>query len=490
MKAIYDFLDGSASKNPSKTAIIFENEKASYKTLISKAESVSNFIQDNTKTGDVVSLMSENSIDLLITYFSILKAGCIAHIIPPQTSDENLLSQIQQTKPELLFSTNSLKDKVSRSGCLAETEFVDIKRDNLGIISNGKNHYGNRYHDVSTIIFTSGTTAKPKGVRLKHTNVIAATSNIVNRIGIKNDDIEINTLQLSHSFGLGCVHAMLSQGATSIIFRNTINLKGIVKVAIEGKATGFVGVPATFRKILDMCKNDFASCSTSLRYLLTNSVPMPKETTLEIIDLFPNAKFYTYYGLTEASRSTFLLFNENLDKIESVGKPAPRVRIKIIGEDGNVLPTNKTGEIYINGSHIIDGYWNNPEADSRIKDGWLQTGDLGYFDSDGYLYLKGRKDDLINVSGDKVSSLEIENVIKQFDGVSDVAVIGIPDKLLGEIPVAYVVKKKSTLNSSDILNHCKRKLEAYKIPQQIFFVDYIPKTESGKTQKHLLKPEK
>lgn len=486
MKTIYDFLDESAERYPSKTALVFENERVSYGELVSKTRTVSNFIQDDANAGDVISLMSENSIDLLIVYFSILKSGCIVHLIPPQTSDQNLLLQIQQTKPKLFFSTDSLMDKINRSGCLSETTFVDIKSNIFDVVLSNKDYHGNKYHDVSTIIFTSGTTAKPKGVRLKHSNVITSTSNIVNKIGIQSNDIEANSLQLSHSFGLGCVHAVFSQGATSIIFRNTINLKAIANTTSKEKATGFVGVPATFRKLLDVCKDEFVSCK-NLRYMLTNSVQMPKETIKEIITLFPTTKFFTYYGLTEASRSTFILFNENLDKLESVGKPAPQVKIKIIDENGNTLPTNNVGEICISGPHVIDKYWNNHEADSKIKNGWLYTGDLGYFDSDDYLYLKGRKDDLINVSGEKVSSLEIENTIKQLDGVSEVAVLGIPNDVFGQIPMAYVVKAKPGITSSDIMSHCRNKLEGFKIPQQIFFLDSIPKTESGKIQKHLLK---
>lgn len=486
MKAIYDFLDVSATKYPSKTALVFENERVSYNGLVSKARTISNFIQDNAHVGDVVSLMSENSTDLLITYFSILKSGCIVHLIPPQTSDQNLLLQIQQTKPKLFFSTSSLKDKITRSGCLSETTFVGIKSKDFSIMKSNKDYYGNKYHNVSTIIFTSGTTAKPKGVRLKHSNVITATSNIANKIGIQSDDIEINSLQLSHSFGLGCIHAIFSQGATSVIFRNTINLKSIINVSSKEKATGFTGVPATFRKLLDVYKNEFVSCKKHFRYMLTNSVQIPKDTIMEIVTLFPDTKFFTYYGLTEASRSTFILFNENLNKLESVGKPALEVKIKIVDENGNNLSANNLGEICISGPHVIEKYWNNVEADSKIKNGWLHTGDLGYLDSDGYVYLKGRKDDLINVSGEKVSSLEIENVIKQLDGVSEVAVLGVPDYVFGQIPVAYVVKTKN-IAQSDIVNHCRNKLEGFKVPQQIFFLDSIPKTESGKIQKHLLK---
>lgn len=487
MRTIYDFLDFSASIYPLKTALMDENRKLTYDKFLANTNQLSNFIQDNTKLGQVISLMAENSAEMLISYFAILKSGCIAHMIPTQTSDENLLLQIRETKPRLFFSTASLKNKIERSGCLTNTKFVDVKLNEMITNQEIKDFYGNRFHEISSIIFTSGTTGKPKGVILKHKNIVTATQNIVKRIGIQNDDIEINTLQLSHSFGLGCIHAIFSQGATSVIFRNTINLKHIVKTALEEKATGFSGVPATFRKFLDVCMDDLKLCRKYMRYLVTNSVRVPKETAMEIINLFPTAKFFTYYGLTEASRSTFLLFNENLSKIGSVGRPADGVQIKIIDEKGNTLPVNENGEICIKGPHVIESYWNNPEADSQIKDSWLHTGDLGYFDADDYLYLQGRTDDLINISGEKVSALEIETIIKQLDGIQDVVVMGEPNDIFGEIPIAYMVKTKPTLNSLDIIKHCGKKLESHKIPQKIIFTDSIPKTESGKIQKHLLR---
>ena len=213
---------------------------------------------------------------------------------------------------------------------------------------------------------------------------------------------------------------------------------------------------------------------------------MKKESILQIINLFPKTNFYTYYGLTEASRSTFLLFNKNKNKLESVGKPAPGVEIKILDDNGKTLSNNQIGEIFIKGEHVIKNYWNNSKADESIENGWLKTGDLGCFDFDGFLFLKSRKDDLINVGGEKFTPEEVELVIKEIPEILDVAVIGIPNELFGQLPVAFVVTDNE-ITSTQIIKHCSKKIERYKIPNKILFLDDIPKTDSGKIKRNVLK---
>ena len=213
---------------------------------------------------------------------------------------------------------------------------------------------------------------------------------------------------------------------------------------------------------------------------------MKKESILEIISLFPKANFYTYYGLTEASRSTFLLFNKNKNKINSVGKPAPGIEIKILDENGKNLSTNQIGEITIKGDNVITNYWNNSKADNSINYGWLKTGDVGYLDSDGFLYLKSRKDDMLNVGGEKFTPEEVELVIKEIPEILDVGVIGIPNEHFGQVPIAFIVTNNK-ISSAYIIKQCNEKLERYKIPQKIIFLDNIPKTDSGKIQRNILK---
>ncbi len=482
MNSIHELLDNSARKYPHKSAIIFNNFRLSFDELLKKTEFLSNFIQEKISSGNVISILHENSPFFIISYFSVLKSGCIAHIIPPSTSDFNLKEQIKETNPEMILSNISFEQKLNRTGLIKKTFFVE-KDSKLSESNN--NFYGNRFNETSSIIFTSGTTAKPKGVKLTHKNILTATSNIVKMIDLQPNDIEINSLSLSHSFGLGCLHAIFMQGATSLIFKNTINLKEILKTAKHENATGFVGVPAIFYQILNSFPELFSSIS-SIRYLLTNTAPMKKESILQVTDLFPKANFYTYYGLTEASRSTFLLFNKNKNKLESVGKMAPGVEIKILDDNGKIISNNTMGEIFIKGDNVIKNYWNNSNADQSIENGWLKTGDLGYFDSDGFLFLETRKDDLINVGGEKFTPEEVELVIKEILEISDVAVIGIPHEIFGQIPIAFVVTN-SEINSTQIINHCSKKIERYKIPHKILFLDVIPKTDSGKIKRNALK---
>jgi len=485
MNTINEILENSAKRNPNKPAIIFNSECFSYDELNKKAQFLSNFIQENTKKGKVISLLYDNSPFFIISYFAILKSGCIVHIIPPSISDFNLKDQIQTTNSEMVFSSFNFQQKLTRTGLINKTIFIEKNSEIFK--SNKSNVHENRFNKTSTIIFTSGTTSKPKGVKLTHKNVLTATKNIVKKIKIQNDDIELNSLSLSHSFGLGCLHAIFLQGATALIFKNTINMKEMLELGKQQKITGFIGVPSTFYKILDLFSDLFSSILT-IRYLLTNTAPMKKESVLEIINLLPKADFFTYYGLTEASRSTFLLFNENKTKLESVGKVAPGVKIEILDDKGKKLSNNMIGEIFIKGDHVIENYWENIEANKSISEGWLRTGDLGYFDSEGFLFLKSRKDDMLNVSGEKFTPEEVELVIKEIPEILDVAIVGIRNEFFGQIPIGFVVTKKE-IKSSNIINYCNKKLERYKIPQKIIFLDKIPKTDSGKIKRNILRSE-
>src|SRR3989338_10193446 len=223
MKSIFEFLDDSASYHPKKTAVIFENIQYSYNEILKKSESLSNFLQNAIDEKNIVSILVENSIEFIISYFAVLKSGLIAHIVPPAISDTNLISQVKETDSGLILTTNNFSNKIKRTNLSQLAFYVNHK----SLENNKDDFYGNKFHEVSSIIFTSGTTSKPKGVKLRHKNILTATSNIIDIIGIKSDNIEINSLSLSHSFGLGCLHSNIMMGASSLIFNNTINIEEI-----------------------------------------------------------------------------------------------------------------------------------------------------------------------------------------------------------------------------------------------------------------------
>ena len=483
-KIIPDFLNNSVRNFPDKIGLVFEEREYSYKKIKEKANSIASYIVKKTKKGDIVALFLENRPEIIFSYFGILSAGRIVLLIPANISDDNFLFQIKKTNPKLIISQKKFEQKLKRTGVLKEDFYTDIDEIPWSSFFAGEEVSGN---DVSTIIFTSGTMAEPKGVVLRHCNVISATKNITEFLKWSKYDIDVNILSLSHSFGLGNIHCVLAAGATVILFRDAINIKKIIQTIIEKKATTFAAVPAILRFVVDNYFEEFKKCGEFLRFVQTDTSLMDKELIEKVLSALPNTDFNYYYGLTEASRSTFFSINKHLDKISSIGKALFNVEIKVVDEYGKDLPAGKAGEICIKGGHVIKEYWRCPEASKNIKDGWLKTGDVGFIDKDGYLYFKSRKDDVINVSGEKVSPEEIEEVVRKMPGVKDVAAVGAKDRLLGEAVKLFIVPDASDFDVQSVVQECKKKLESYKVPKLIEVIEKIPRTENGKVRRNILK---
>lgn len=476
MNVITSFLENSAKLYPNKTAIIDSGQKYSFSDL---SEAVSSFSANLSQysQNSVITILFENSIEFVISYLGILKAGCIAHLIPPTTTESNLKEQIRSALPKLIVYSKSFNTKLNSLTSFKKVEFKEI-------FENNKSGESCKIDptNVAYLIYTSGTTSGPKGVPVTHSNSVFTTKNIVDVLRYNSEDVDVLPLPLSHSFGLGCLHTSLFVGSTIILHRNTINVNEIFSTIKKYSATTFAAVPATLSKLLKENENDVESYFSNLRLIITNSTPISASTVNSFRKILKKGKIATYYGLTEASRSTFMIFNID-GKEESVGRPAPNVQIKIINKDETM-----SGEILIKGENVIRSYWNNQESDKNIVEGWLKTGDLGYFDSDGFLYITGRTDDVINVAGEKVVPSEIERVVKLLSGVDEAVAIGIKHDIFGQVVKMFIQKSKnSRIEKKDIMVHCIKNLERYKVPQIIEFVNGFPRTDYGKIKRFMLR---
>ena len=477
---ITDFLFHSAKEFPTKTALIFENSQINYFDLNQKALSLARTLKKNKP--HIISLLLSNSIDFCISFFGILYSGNICHIIPTSISDFNLANQLKLTNPSIILSNSIFQKKLSRINLNAKYTFLDITTFDF------KNNPVLDYESdtptdsslLALILFSAGTTSVPKAVKLSHNNIENTVNRVTNYLNITSNDIDVISLPLSHSFGLGCLNCIIKSGGTAILHKNTINMPNVISSIKNYQATSFASTPTTFQQIIDNHKLLFQNSIGSIRYLLTNSSPMPNELTNNLLEILDDKKLYTYYGLTEASRSTFHLFKKNDKRINSVGKPLPEVKIKIFIDSRECLPLER-GEIYIQGPHVSPGYLSNTSNKKNLHTDWLHTGDIGYFDNDGYLFLVGRKDDMINIGGEKVLPKEIEDIIGSMKEIDEVAVKGISDKLLGQIVQVYVVtKQEMSIKDEDIVTFCKGKLENYKIPRIFTYLSKLPKNEQGK----------
>lgn len=485
---ISDFLDRSEKKYPQKIGLIFEKEKYTYSQIKKNVDFIAYKLSEITKKGDVIGIILPNSPDFIFAYFGVLKSGCVSLIIPTNISDENLEYQLSKTTPVRVISLKPYEKKLSRINLPKKTKVINLKELLETRLDDKPSMRRIKSSETASIIFTSGTTSKSKGVKLQHSNVVAATKNIIKFLKFKESDIDVNISSLSHSFGLGHLHCIFAVGGTQILFKDSVNLKKILKTIVEARATTFSAVPMVLQLITLHYPKDFSKCDKYLRFIQTNTSTLDQSLVRKIFSLIPTTDFHYYYGLTEASRSTFITLNKNKKKLASIGKASPNVRIKIVSDISNNKLVGKAGEICIKGKHVISGYWKNSKASKeKIKNGWLHTGDMGFSDKDGYLYFYGRKDDVINVAGEKVSPEEIEYKAKAVPGVLDAVAIGQPDKLFGEVAKLYVVVNKNSFKMDRLIMSLKKNLERYKNPTNIAIIDTIPKTDNGKVMRWKLK---
>jgi long-chain acyl-CoA synthetase len=329
-------------------------------------------------------------------------------------------------------------------------------------------------HSVADIMFTTGTTGRPKGVMLTHENLSAAVENINAFVSNTADDTELIALPLGHSFGLGRLRCVLSKGGTAVLANGFANIKKLFETIENQHCTGFAFVPAAWNYIQRISGDKISKFAGQLKYIEIGSSYMSETSKRKLMSLLPQTRICMHYGLTEASRSTFLSFFDDEKHLNSIGRESQNTEIKIF-EDG---------EIGVKGPHVFHGYLNGEKAEFR--DGFFLTGDCGKKDSDGYIYLTGRKKEIINVGGKKVSPFEVESVLNTYPDIKESCCVGVHDEVYGEVVKAYLVVNK-TVDYKELRKFLNGKIETYKFPASFETVTNLPKTESGKLQRLKLK---
>ncbi len=346
--------------------------------------------------------------------------------------------------------------------------------------------------DVALILYTSGTTGAPKGVTLTHGNLLANASAVVRYLGLSERDSVLSILAFYYAYGASVLHTHLISGGCVVLAQNLLFPHLLMDTIARERITGFSGVPSTYALLLERVRLGDYDLS-SLRYLTQAGGAMSPTLTRRMRATLPNARLFVMYGQTEATSRLTWLPPERLDeKLGSVGIPIDGVELRIAREDGSDAATGEPGEVRVRGANVMRGYWNNPEASAAVLDGgWLRTGDMGHLDADGYLFLAGRRSDMIKTGAHRVHPNDIEDVIVELAGVSEAAVVGIDDDVLGQVIKAFVVAPGLPLRSENMVKaHCRERLASYKIPREIEFVSALPRTASGKVRRAaLLEPQ-
>lgn len=485
MKSIVEQVFLYAENHPDKIALTDGKRNLSYRELCCRTVAARQLLAETyaLKKGDAVILAANKQLSFVAVYFACHLLGAIVLPLAPDTNEDRLKIIADTSRPRLAVGLDA--------ACLicakADLTAFDTAADSYDLAS----VTFPEMDATADILFTTGTTGLPKGVVLSQKNIAAAANNINTFVQNEPEDIEMLALPISHSFGLGRLRCALSNGQTVVILGSFANVKRFFRFMQEYRVTGFGMVPASWallKKLSGLTIGEFAG---QLHYIEIGSAPMPLADKRLLMELLPNTRICMHYGLTEASRSAFIEFHSEQDRLDSVGKASPHMEIEIRDESGASLPDGAEGELCVRGGAVTPGYYKLPEVNAVSYWGdFFRTGDWGVKDAQGYLYLRSRKKELINVGAKKVAPLEVEAPLLQLDFITDCACVGIPDPdgILGEAVKAYVVTDQPERVQKDALNkYLAARLEDYKLPVEYEVIDAIPKTASGKVQRLALK---
>lgn len=471
-------LKGHAEAAPNKVAIIVGNLQVSYSELWNNSLKAANILQSMGITaGETIVLSAKKDIEFVYLYFGAHVLGVTNVLVDAEQNEKRLRYIENKVQPKCCFGYES---KQFEYKLFADLDFSKVSAKEIyvdGILEDS----------IAEILFTTGTTGAPKGVCLSYANIYGSASNINDFIQNNCDDIEVLGLPICHSFGMGRLRCNVLKGATIVLLGNFANVRSFVKAIENYKATGFGVVPAAWAYIRKISGTRLAKYADQLHYIEIGSAAMPIETKKEMLEMFPNTRICMHYGLTEASRSTFIEFHDE-EHITSIGKPVTdKVDVKIFSEDGIEMASGEKGELCVKGNMVMARYIEESETKKAFHGEYFRTGDNGYISEDGYIYLLGREKELINVGGKKVSPMEVEDVIMSL-GVGDCVCVPMKDAdgIMGELVKCYVLKDSTKLSFDEIAEKLIEKLEAYKRPAAYEWIDAIPMTSSGKKQRVMM----
>lgn len=471
LQAIFDH----AIEMPEKTAFVsVDGNRISYSELKNKILEAAAYLKSKgLEKGDKTILSAQKEIEFVYLYFGAHLLGIVNVVVDAKNNASHLQYISSLVNPKLAIGCvingveNILYDEIE----FTEAGSLEISKFSID--------------DVADIMFTSGTTGLPKGVLLTHGNIYGSASNINSFIGNTADDVELLGLPICHSFGLGRIRCNMLTGGTIVLKNGFANIKDIFNAFEQYTVTGFGMVPAVWAYIKRFSGSRISKYATQIRYIEIGSAAMPFDDKKLLCEIFPDTRICMHYGLTEASRSAFMEFHENVADLATIGQPvSDKVSIKIFDESGCELPVNAEGELCVAGNMVMKSYLLPQDNDSAFFGQYFRTGDWAYKMPDGRLYLVARKKELINVGGKKVSPVEVEDALSAI-GVGESMCIAIkdPDGILGEVPKVLLVEGSFTKSLDDIKQELAESIESYKMPRIFEIVKSIPKTASGKKQR-------
>jgi amino acid adenylation domain-containing protein len=508
---LHQTFEQTASTHPAGIALVCASVNYSFAYIDLCARRLAATLQRRgVRRGDRVAIYLDNGPEAVIAIYATLKAGAVFMPVNPQTKKDKLALLLADAEPACLVtdarSYAGLADVLAEAHTVhtvivtgrmwgrRETDQRMVAYEEAIQIDGDFNPPATIDQDLAAIIYTSGSTGSPKGVMLTHLNMVSAATSISTYLALREDDVILCALPLAFDYGLYQILMAFKVGARVVLEKSFVFPQTALEVMERERVTVFPGVPTMFSLLLNM--GSLARFDLSpLRTITNTAAALAEEHIRRIARLFPQARLYSMYGLTECKRVTYLPPEELERRPTSVGRGMPNEEVYLVDEHGQRLPNGSIGQLVVRGSHVMRGYWRKPmETAQRLKPGplpgeWvLHTGDTFRTDEEGWLYFVGRTDDIIKSRGEKVSPKEVENTLYGLPGVLEAAVVGVPDPLLGQAVKAFLVLQADVrYTDRDVIRYCMTRMENFMVPKYVAFVDGLPKTDTGKIEKTSLR---
>ena len=497
---VESFLTQSAARLPHKTALVSDGARLSYAELDRLSSGLAAGLQANgIGAGDRVLIFLDNCAEAAIAIFAVLKAGAVFSPINSSTKAQKLAYIIDNCRAAAVITKTRMAPVLADAMAASSTRpLVVVAGGSDGAIdfdtlaaTPPRAPESGEDTDLAMLIYTSGSTGHPKGVMMTHANVDAASWSITTYLENTENDIILNVLPLAFDYGLYQLLMAVRLGATLVLEKSFAFPQAVFETMRAERVTGFPLVPTMAALILGMSGLEPDSFP-DLRYITNTAAALPPSHIERLKALFPATTIFSMYGLTECKRCTWLPPARLADKSGSVGIAIPGTEAFVADDDGRRLPAGETGELMIKGPHVMQGYWENPEATARALradpetgERVLATGDLFRADDEGFLYFVGRKDDIIKTRGEKVAPKEVEAALLAHPGVVETIVVGRDDPILGQAVCALVVPRDETVTEQELIRSCARQLEDFMVPKSIVFRKSLPTTDTGKLSRRL-----
>ncbi|WP_080666407.1 class I adenylate-forming enzyme family protein [Heyndrickxia coagulans] len=503
--SVYEQLVFTAEKYGQKEAIYDLKNRVSYSALLQAVDHFANVLAaKGVKKGDRIAVSLPNWYETAVIYFSAAKIGAILVPINPLYKSHELEYILDNAAPVLLIASESLEKNLGFQKSLKWVkEAITVRFPLMGFPSfdeytGGAASYRpvqkakiDADNDVFCILYTSGTTGKPKGVMITHRAVVQSARTIASGLKCTHKDAFIISAPLFHIFGLAINLVCAISAGARILLQEKFRAEQTLKLIEQESITVQQGVPTMFLKQLEVENLENYNLS-SLRTGIVGASPIPPNKVKEIREKM-GMELNQSFGITEAVTVTSTTFEDDEDKIlETLGRPIPGVELKIVNDKRETVPHGAVGEIAVRSFAVMKGYYKMPEQTAEVLDseGWFYTGDLGMLDEDGYLKFVGRKKEMIIRGGFNIYPQEIEAILSKHPYILESAVIGFPDEVLGEVVCAVIrLKEGADCTEEDILAYLKERIAIYKVPQRILFTQDFPTTASGKIQKVRLREQ-